>query len=316
MQGDVFPSGVPAAERRAAFAETLLLLGDVAGAVEVLSGALDLAPGWAAGWYRLGEWLEQGGDIGAAVSAWQRALAADPADPFGAALKCDLARQVPVLETMPAAFVERLFDQYAARFDTALRTRLDYRGPEQLARALDRAGGTRVARALDLGCGTGLCGEMLRPRCDWLTGYDLSAAMLREARDKGLYDQLDKRDITRLPPDPCSHDLIVAADVFIYVGALEKVIGWCRGALRPGGLLAFTVERGTRAVELRESRRFAHAPAYVSGLLRDAGFDAVTLTAAVLRRDRGAEVDGLVVSARAPGLRTDLQGDGDAVIEA
>ncbi|WP_118133042.1 methyltransferase domain-containing protein [Oceanicella sp. SM1341] len=314
MAGTAFPSGDPRADRRAEYAETLADAGETAAAVEVLTGALDLAPGWAAGWFRLGELLEAAGDTEAAARAWDRAVAADPADPLGAGLKRDLARRVPVAEAMPPAFVELLFDQYAPRFERALVDGLGYRGPELLLAGLAAAGLHRFARALDLGCGTGLMGAALRPRCDWLGGYDISARMLARAREKGVYELLEKRDIARLALGAERYDLIVAADVFIYLGALERIIGWCAGSLAEGGALAFTLELGAQPVELRESRRFAHSRAYVTGLLTDAGFSALTVTDCVLREDRGAPVAGLSVVATGLPRRFDRQGDGEAEV--
>ena len=38
-------------------------------------------------------------------------------------------------------------------------------------------------------------GERLRPFCDRLEGFDISAEMLRKARAKGVYDRLEKADL-------------------------------------------------------------------------------------------------------------------------
>jgi len=310
-------SGSPALDRRLEFAEGLAGDGALAAAREVLGGALEEAPGWAAGWYRLGEWCAAAGDVAAAAAAWDRAVLADPSDRLGAGLKRDLVRRVPVAEQAPPAFVEALFDEYAPRFETSLVDRLEYRAPDLLARALEGQG--RFGRALDLGCGTGLAGLAFRDRCDWLGGCDISAGMLAEARAKRVYDRLEKQDLSALQPGSERYDLILAADVFIYLGALERIIGWCAGALAPGGWLAFTVEAIDEAGEtspwlLRDSRRFAHSAAYVAGLLAEAGLGGATLRPAVLRKDRGRDVAGYVVTARlgvtAPMRRA---GEGDAV---
>jgi len=160
MAATRFTSSDPVADRRAGYAEQLAERGDVEAATEVLAGALELAPLWAAGWFRLGEFNELAGQGEAAVIAWERALALEPSDPFGASLKRDLARAVPLAESMPPAFVELLFDQYAPGFDAALVDRLGYKGPEIIMQRLLAGGFTRAARVLDLGCGTGLAGEV------------------------------------------------------------------------------------------------------------------------------------------------------------
>ncbi|MBE9638234.1 class I SAM-dependent DNA methyltransferase [Salipiger mangrovisoli] len=312
MLGTSFPCGDPLAERRAGFAETMAHLGDYGGAIEVLRGAMDIVPGWAAGWFRLGEYFEAVGEVEAAAEAWDKAVVADPRDPLGAGLRRDLLRGVPVAESMPPAFVELLFDQYAPRFERSLVGKLNYRGPELLLAALRAQGFTQAGHALDLGCGTGLMGEVLRSSCTRLDGYDISSGMLAEAEVKGLYDGLEKRDIGAMSAILPRFDLIVAADVFIYLGALERVIGWCAGALAPGGHLAFTLELGEAPVQLRESRRFAHSRAYVQGLLAEAGFAGVVLADCVLRQDRGQDVAALLVTARAASRVLDREGDGEA----
>lgn len=306
MTGVLLSSGIPAADQRAGIAESMAHLGDMATAIVVLRQALDLAPRWYAGWFRLGEYFKAVSAPDEAATAWTMAVACDPCDPLGAGINRDLLRDTPLTETMPPAFVETLFDQYAPRFETSLCAKLNYRGPELLLEALRPALPAR--HALDLGCGTGLMGAALRPHVARLDGYDISQGMLSEAEMRGDYDHLAKRDIARLDRETESYDLIVAADVFIYLGALESVIAWCRDALCAGGTLAFTVELGDAPIALRDTRRFAHSHAYVQTLMADAGFAEVTLTPAVLREDRGTPVQALVVTAQAPGAR---QRDGD-----
>lgn len=286
-------SGDILADRRAEYAEALLPADPVA-ACDLYLQALELVPGWAAGWFRLGEIRADAGLDGAA-GAFEAALAADPADRLGASLRLDLLRDRSLADAMPAAFVETLFDQYAPGFDAALVDRLDYRAPRLLAEGLAAPYG----RVLDLGCGTGLMGQELRAGADWLEGWDISAEMLREARAKAIYDRLEKRDLSRLDvPHPC-WDLITAADVFAYLGALERIVGWVARALRPGGRFAFTVEShdgAGGAYVLRDSRRYAHSRAPLADLLDEAGFEA-RFTAEVLRQDRGAPIQGLAIHA-------------------
>ncbi|GGC01713.1 methyltransferase [Marivita lacus] len=317
MVANLFASGDLHADRRAEFAETLAHLEDLDAAVDVLRGALEIVPKWGAGWFRLGEYLERAGDLPGAAQAWGRAVEVQPDDPFGAGLRRDLLRDQPLSDTMPPAFVERLFDQYAPRFEASLLEGLDYQGPQIIAEALERTTGLPVAHALDLGCGTGLIGPVLRPHCGHLTGIDLSQAMLAEAQAKGLYDRLDKGDIQELPIGNAQYGLIVASDVFNYLGALERIIGWCAASLSPGGTLIFTVEQAEgRDVTLRETRRFAHGRAYVSDLLKVAGFGPVTIVDVVLRQDRGADVTGFCVIAEAAKAARRHQGDGEAQLPA
>lgn len=285
-------SGDLIADRRAEYAEALMP-GDPVAACDLYLQALELVPDWAAGWFRLGEIRAEAGLDGAAA-AFDAALAADPQDPLGASLRRDLLRERSLADTMPSAFVETLFDQYAPGFEAALLDKLDYRAPQLLAEGLPAP----LGRVLDLGCGTGLMGLELRAGAEWLEGWDISAEMLREAEGKAIYDRLDKRDLSCLDPQDEVWDLITAADVFAYLGALERIVGWVSQALTPGGRFAFTVEAhdGAEAYVLRESRRYAHSEPHLAALLREAGFVA-RIGRAVLRQDRGTPIRGLVVHA-------------------
>ncbi|MFA8385549.1 MAG: methyltransferase domain-containing protein [Pelagibaca sp.] len=317
MVANLFASGDLHADRRAEFAETLAHLEDLDAAADVLRGALEIVPKWGAGWFRLGEYLERAGDLSGAAQAWGRAVEVQPDDPFGGGLRRDLLRDQPLSDTMPPAFVEHLFDQYAPRFEASLLDGLDYQGPQIIADALRRTNGVPVAHGLDLGCGTGLIGPILRPHCGHLTGIDLSQAMLSEAQAKGVYDRLEKGDIQELPISDARYGLIVASDVFNYLGALERIIGWCAASLAPGGTLIFTVEQAEgRDVALSETRRFAHGRTYVSDLLKVAGFGSVTIEDVVLRQDRGTDVTGFCVIAEAAKEVGRHQDDGEAQLPA
>ncbi|HHZ09983.1 MAG TPA: methyltransferase domain-containing protein [Rhizobiales bacterium] len=280
----------------------LFASGDHAAAAEIMLGALELAPAWVLGWFRLGEFHEAAGDMPAAAEAWRMALKLDPEDRTGAALKLELAGEVPASAAPPSAFVEELFDQYAGNFDASLVGKLAYRVPELLDEAIGRRGRGRFARAVDIGCGTGLMGERLRASADDLEGHDISAAMLKRAAARGCYDRLVKSDLQALDLAPGSADLVAAADVFMYLGALDGIVARVAKWLAPGGLFAFSVERhqGPEDFVLRPSRRYAHADAYLRRLLAASGFAVASFEAAAIRMDRGEPVEGLIVVAERP----------------
>ena len=299
-------SGDIRADRRLSFAEGLLAAGEAAAAADLMAETLPLVPGWAAGWLRLGEMAERAGRKDVAIDAYQRASELDPDGALGAALRRDLLRKVPVLERMPSAYVEGLFDDYAHRFEASLVGKLCYRGPELLAQVLP----AQLGRVLDLGCGTGLMGAAIRGRAAHLDGWDISDAMLRQARAKKVYDSLDKRDINSLAITDQRWDTILAADVLIYIGALERLVGWIAGSLAPGGIFAFTVEaRAGDSFALGDAHRYAHSESYVRNLLAQAGFTGITITQGILRTDRGQPVVALVVSAGGLALRLGRAGE-------
>lgn len=298
-------SGDILADRRADYAEMLFGSGEAAAAAELMIGALELAPGWGMGWFRLGEFHEAAGDIDAAAEAWRMAQRLDPDDRAGAALKLALAGKAEAGDAPPSAFVEALFDQYASKFDEALVNALGYRAPILLEAAIRSTGREPFSLALDLGCGTGLMGERLRPMCDRLEGVDISAEMLRKARDKGLYDRLDKADLQKLSHEGPPPDLVTAADVFMYIGALDQIFSTVSRLLAPDGLFAFTVETldAEDGFALQPSRRYAHSEAYVRRMLAESGLALVAVRTERIRDDRKEPVSGLVVTAEPVGRR-------------
>lgn len=293
-------SGDPAADRRVDFALMLFAEGDYPGAVQTLLAALDMVPAWALGWYQLGEFHEAAGDMAAAITAWRTALALDPADHSGASLKLVLAGAEGGEPIPPSAFVEMLFDQYAPKFDQTLVGVLGYCVPELLETAIRNNARENFRLALDLGCGTGLMGERLRPLCARLEGFDISTEMLRKARTKCIYDRLEKADLQDFSYDGPKADLVTAADVFMYLGALEEVVAATAALLSADAIFAFSVEKFDQAdgFGLRPSRRYAHGETYVRRVLADAGLSVVTLDEHVIRQDRGEPVTGLIVVAR------------------
>ncbi|MFG1228154.1 methyltransferase domain-containing protein [Xanthobacter wiegelii] len=297
-------SGDPVLDRRLDWARAFLGEQDFAAAAELLAETVVAAPGFAAAWFLLGEAREGQGEGDAAREAYGRALALDPADRLGAGLRrARLGDGTEGAEgAMSAAYVRTLFDQYADRFDTALREKLAYRGPELLLEAV-RAACTaqgrelRFGAALDLGCGTGLAGVLFAPLAERLDGVDLSPAMLEKARALGLYAALEAGEMgAALQAVPAgSLDLVIAADALCYVGDLGPIFDAARAALAPDGLFAFTLETHEgEGVLLRETLRYAHAQVYVRALAGEAGLALLLLEQASTRSEKGAPVPGLV----------------------
>ena len=200
----------------------------------------------------------------------------------------------------PRRFVVQLFDHYAANFDQHLVQTLQYRTPELIGAALQRVGMAGDSEVLELGCGTGLCAPGLRLLARRLVGVDLSENMLAQARARGGYDSLHCADIEEhLQTLQADFDLIVAADVFVYIGDLQGVFAGAQRALRPGGRFVFSLEsHGGADFVLQPSRRYAHAVGYIERLAVQHGFAMELQEPCVLRLNAGAEVPGCVLVLR------------------
>jgi predicted TPR repeat methyltransferase len=294
-------SGDLIADRRASYADMLFDSGDFAAAADLMMQALELVPEWTAGRFRLGEMWEASGRHEDAASAWRTVLEKDPDDHFGAGLKLAATGHAAVPATPPPAYVETLFDAYAPTFETALLDRLEYRIPELLAHAIEVHGGARRYHSvLDLGCGTGLMGPYVRPLADRLDGMDLSELMLQKAAEKQIYDNLIKGDVNDFEVVHQSIDLVIAADVFIYVGDLDRAFGLVAQSLAADGLFAFSVENqeDSDSPVLQPSLRYTHSQAYITRLLASHAMILVSLICEAIRLDRGEPLLGLIVVAR------------------
>jgi predicted TPR repeat methyltransferase len=126
--------------------------------------------------------------------------------------------------------------------------------------------------------------------------------MLARAKEKNVYDALLNAELTEYLRDNSeAFDLIVSADTLVYFGDLECVLTAAARALRPRGIVVFTLEHavGLEAgvdFRLEMHGRYSHARAYVERLLAVSGLRP-EIRHAELRMESGAPVAGLVIRA-------------------
>ena len=213
-----------------------------------------------------------------------------------------------------------LFDGYADRFDAHLVETLRYAGPQLLAEIVEQAPAIQRRPlpwdVLDLGCGTGMTGVPFQTAAKTITGVDISSRMLEHAARRKMpdgrpvYDKLRECELrTALCDSSCHYDLILAADVFIYIGDLRDLFIAVRRALHPGGLFAFTIEvwNGPDDYRLLPTRRYAQSISYIVKLARDVALEQVGSREATLRLGEHLEsVPGMVFLLRRPANSSEL----------
>ncbi len=293
-------SGNLTADRRFAYAMDYRARGDLTAAAELVEQALECAPAWAAGWFALGDLQESCGRIDQAGSAYRRSLELDTEDVAGAGARLARLGEIPAEGAMTASHVSALFDEYAPRFERSLVGDLNYRGPALLRSALVALRRPlRFGRTLDLGCGTGLAGQALRDICSEIDGCDLSQAMLAHAEEKKAYRRLARNEATAFLEEEAggSADLILAADVFVYLGDLAALFRQAGRVLRPGGLLAFTAQRhdGPEPFIVNHDTRYAHAHHGIEAWAAAARLRVAYRNDEWARLDRGIPVPGMVI---------------------
>jgi len=317
----------------------LVVLDQPAAATEAYLHATEYAPTLVEAWYNLGVCYRRTQEIELSVASFCKAIDLQPANPmvyerFGILLyglgrfaeAAKVYRQwlsvepaSPVARHMLAAmtgedvperandqYLKDLFDRFSNSFDENLAS-LGYRAPELLVSALGEYLPTDGRLdILDAGCGTGLCGGLLRSMSRRLVGVDLSDGMVGNARARAVYDELVVGELCAFMRErPQAFDVVISADTLVYFGALEEATAAARACVRPGGVLAFTLERmleedaqNGATYRIQPHGRYSHRADYVRATLVDAGFAAVHLKDVVLRRERGQDVQGYLVVAQ------------------
>jgi SAM-dependent methyltransferase len=114
------------------------------------------------------------------------------------------------------------------------------------------------ARFLEVGVGTGRIALNLHRRGRWVTGIDLSAAMMAGYRDKAAAaglppPRLVRADVTRLPFADASIDVVVEVHLLHLVPGWRRALEEIRRVLAPGGVVL--LGRGGGHDDLRHSPR-------------------------------------------------------------
>ena len=198
------------------------------------------------------------------------------------------------LKPMPKNYVAELFDNYANSFDKHLIDTLKYETPKNLLELLNPSINDKFA-ILDLGCGTGLMGKLLKPYASKIVGVDLSKEMLSKAELTDTYDKLIEVDILEFL-NKCNDkfDLVVSADVFIYIGELSGIFMGLADVLKAGGLFCFSVEKND-SIKFSlspKTLRYSHSKEYIQKLASLHNFKIQNILERPIRQENHVDVDG------------------------
>lgn len=243
--------------------------------------------------------LMQLGDTEATIECLQNEIRLSP-DASAQHLLASL--QNITTDRAPASYVSELFNSYADNFDQHLVGKLEYRTHALVAQTIrdtlgDDAPGLDI---LDLGCGTGLFGEEIKDIKKSLVGIDLASRMIDRTRERGIYDELIVGDLLEYLDDVQAgrFDLIVATDVFIYVGDLLPVFKEASRILQPGRWFAFSLEAAPEVNDwefiLASSGRYQHSQAYIERLCAEFNFEISRFSEAPIRKENNQPIAGYI----------------------
>ena len=228
-----------------------------------------------------------------AIAYYEQAQSLKPQDELAyilAALRNESAQQAPI------GYVTDLFNQYAHNYDNHLNNVLSYQVPNALSQLIRQSINPedQSLRCLDLGCGTGLCGESIHRMCYHLSGIDAAQNMLDLAKKKNLYHDLTLGNIPAILHDFSAYDLVVAGDVFPYLGDIASTAQALSKVVKKLGYLVFSTEKTSDVdYKLQDNARFSHSFEYINRILTGCGFALISYENTHLRTQQKDFVEGL-----------------------
>jgi predicted TPR repeat methyltransferase len=233
------------------------------------------------------------GDLKKAEQLYKRLLQLNPQHTAASHMLNALLGITP--DNAPLDYIESIFDGYASNFEENLLKELHYRTPTELFHFYSKQfSEPENHKCLDLGCGTGLAGEAFSSICSELTGVDISNEIIKVAEEKNLYKRLVKNDIlTFLNRSKETFDLIIAADVFTYMGDLEPLFRACYQQINADGILCFSVEESHGdSFTLKETGRFGHSSDYIENIGEKTDWTMLASKHTKLRKDKNEWILG------------------------
>jgi len=272
---------------------TLKELGRLDEAEASYTQAIGLKPDFAEAYSNLGNILRELGRLDEAEASFVQAIALKP--DYSTVKHMLAALTGETTATAPRDYVEKLFDNYAAKFEGSLVDTLEYEIPRVITEMIIKDSKfDSLDSIVDLGCGTGLFGAEIKQFCNYLEGVDLSEKMLDVAKKKNIYNKLIKQDILAyLSNASLNFNYFVSTDVFVYIGDLSDIFRLIKSRNKTGGKLAFSTEHyDGDGFFLEQSGRYSHSKKYIESLCKTFGYELRHFETQALRKDKNQYISG------------------------
>lgn len=233
-----------------------------------------------------------------ALNDFQASLKINPNDEEALFAVSAISSSGQAIKTAPLNYVKNLFNNYSGHFEEHLIKKLEYKTPQLLFdQFIEHYKLKNKINILDLGCGTGLSGEAFNAIKLRLDGVDLSNGMIEQCAKKKIYDALYCDDIVEfMINSEMKYELVVCADVLVYLGDLTKFFESLRNVVSKNGWVSFSVEStNSETYELKPTRRFGHSYHYINQLALTNNFKVINIEKKFIRKEAGEPIEGLVV---------------------
>ena len=129
--------------------------------------------------------------------------------------------------------------------------------------------------------------------------------MLEKAEHKTLYSEIFISEILQFLENQekgfSEYQVILASDVFVYIGNLEGVFTAVRLRLKENGVFLFTVEKSSiENYMLQRTGRYSHSKTYIQFLAQRFNFKVLNILGIVPRKDGDEDIQGYLVSLKKP----------------
>lgn len=280
----------------------LVARGDMGAALQHAELAGELAPQNGNAWLNYASLLLVAERFEEAAAGYRRVLELNPADL--SAMHMLTAIENRSSQRAEPEYVRGLFDSYADKFEKHLQHEMGYDIPKKMCSLLTQLDPQKRYQVLDLGCGTGLSGLAVRDFATRMVGVDLSPKMLAQAESKNIYAELYTEDVlTYLQRTPDGEfDLVLSADLFVYLGDLSGVFAEVARVMSAGGVFVFSTEATTANTEqgykLETTGRYTHRADYLDALAAQHGYHTLHFAQETIRMNLGKPASGHLVMLR------------------